>query len=301
MASTRLSAFRLRIGVLALVLLGMSAVPADAQGAAALLTDSTSLASADLPATLTALRVEILVPPGRSPERPPRPRDQWWARDKARHVVFSGLLTSRRSTFSSARPTGPRATRFPFRRPQVGPWASRRSCTTRPASTGGPAGKTSWQMPWGLGWPWGSFCCDGSGQRPSAACPSAGCPHRTQNAVSGPSGVEMRGPLDDPPIPLLAPPKPEVRSGWQVNFRSPNRVVIVRKGTKCVESLPDLRKLLDTVKQALFDPFFFVPKKGSVPVHRRTVCPSIVVGLSCRSGTKSRGADRFRRRCRATP
>jgi len=93
MTLTRLCASRPRVGVLAVVLLGMSAVPADAQGAAALLTDSTSLASADLPATLTALRVEILVPPGRSPERPPRPRDQWWARDKARHVVFSGLLT----------------------------------------------------------------------------------------------------------------------------------------------------------------------------------------------------------------
>lgn len=28
-----------------------------------------------------------------APARPPRPQDKWWARDKARHVVFSGLWT----------------------------------------------------------------------------------------------------------------------------------------------------------------------------------------------------------------
>ena len=28
-----------------------------------------------------------------APARPPRPQDKWWARDKARHVVFSALWT----------------------------------------------------------------------------------------------------------------------------------------------------------------------------------------------------------------
>ena len=78
--------------VLAIVLLGMSAPPVDASDPGVSCTEPPGPSSATLPPTLTALRVEILVPRRPVPRRPSS-RDRWWARDKARHVVFSGLWT----------------------------------------------------------------------------------------------------------------------------------------------------------------------------------------------------------------
>lgn len=71
--------------------LGISAAGAHARVAAPPPTDSVAGPSANLPSTLTALRVEMLVP-GPRPSRASHP-DPWLARDKARHVVFSGLWT----------------------------------------------------------------------------------------------------------------------------------------------------------------------------------------------------------------
>jgi len=74
------------------LLVGMPTAGANAWHTPALTTDSVASTPASLPPTLTALRVDLLVPPTRPARRPP-PRDRWWARDKARHVVFSGLWT----------------------------------------------------------------------------------------------------------------------------------------------------------------------------------------------------------------
>lgn len=93
MPSRLFSAFRLRLCVLVVLLLGGLAVSAEAREPPVSSPDSLLPASTDLPPTLTALRVKILVPPGRSAERPSPSRERWWARDKARHVVFSGLWT----------------------------------------------------------------------------------------------------------------------------------------------------------------------------------------------------------------
>ncbi len=74
------------------VLIGMPAAGADARVTAGSSAEPVRPSSGDLPPTLTALRVEILVPPTRPSHRRSR-SDRWLARDKARHVVFSGLWT----------------------------------------------------------------------------------------------------------------------------------------------------------------------------------------------------------------
>ena len=74
------------------LLVGMPAAGANAWAAPPSAADSVASTPAALPSTLTGLRVELLVPPRRPARRPVR-RDRWWARDKARHLVFSGLWT----------------------------------------------------------------------------------------------------------------------------------------------------------------------------------------------------------------
>ena len=74
------------------LLVGLPAAGANAWAAPPPAADSVASTPAPLPPTLTGLRVELLVPPTRPARRPAR-RDRWWARDKARHVVFSGLWT----------------------------------------------------------------------------------------------------------------------------------------------------------------------------------------------------------------
>lgn len=81
-----------RLWVWVAVLIGMLAVSIDARVAAGSPADSVRVPSGDLPPTLTALRIEILTPPTRPSRRRSR-SDRWFARDKARHVVFSGLWT----------------------------------------------------------------------------------------------------------------------------------------------------------------------------------------------------------------
>jgi len=92
MISRPLFAVRPWPGVLAVVLLGMSASPANAHEPGVSGMEAPPPSTETLPPTLTALRVEILVP-RRPSARPSSSRDRWWARDKARHVVFSGLWT----------------------------------------------------------------------------------------------------------------------------------------------------------------------------------------------------------------
>jgi len=92
MTPMRFLVVRPRLCALALALLGMPVASAHAQDAPTSPAESTSPSSAAAPTSLTALRVELLAPP-RSPSERPTPRDPWLARDKARHVVFSGLWT----------------------------------------------------------------------------------------------------------------------------------------------------------------------------------------------------------------
>lgn len=75
--------------VLAAVLLG--GAPAHAQLKAEAVTRPAPAFCADLSPTLSALRARLVSPTERSPR--PESRDRWVARDKARHVVFSGLWT----------------------------------------------------------------------------------------------------------------------------------------------------------------------------------------------------------------
>ena len=85
---------------LALVLFVLSAVvgggplaPAHAQLRASPAAHSAA-SPADLPPSLSALRSQLFAPTGPpSPPNAERREDRWIARDKARHVVFSGLWT----------------------------------------------------------------------------------------------------------------------------------------------------------------------------------------------------------------
>ena len=86
---------RLGLVLLTAVVLGGPLVPAHAQLKPSATAHAAPAAStADLPPTLSALRSQLFAPA----ERAPRPNaddreDRWLARDKARHVVFSGLWT----------------------------------------------------------------------------------------------------------------------------------------------------------------------------------------------------------------
>lgn len=75
-----------------LLLVGVPTAGTDAQAVPTSTIDSVASTPASLPPTLAGLRVALLVPSTR-PARQPADRDRWWARDKARHVVFSGLWT----------------------------------------------------------------------------------------------------------------------------------------------------------------------------------------------------------------
>ncbi|MFB6279320.1 MAG: hypothetical protein ABEK75_07425, partial [Salinibacter sp.] len=81
-----------------LLLVGMALVgPTESRGARPPSPDCLEAERGALPPTLSALRLALRIPPCRSLRRPLRAarpsKDRWLARDKARHVVFSGLWT----------------------------------------------------------------------------------------------------------------------------------------------------------------------------------------------------------------
>jgi uncharacterized protein YfiM (DUF2279 family) len=71
--------------------------PTESRGARPLSTDCPGVEASALPTTLSGLRLALRIPLCRPLSRPPRAarpsEDRWLARDKARHVVFSGLWT----------------------------------------------------------------------------------------------------------------------------------------------------------------------------------------------------------------
>lgn len=83
-------------GVLILVAFALVGAT-ESQGARPASMDCLSAERAPLPPTLSALRLALQFPPCRSSRpslRTARPsEDRWLARDKAKHVVFSGLWT----------------------------------------------------------------------------------------------------------------------------------------------------------------------------------------------------------------
>ena len=79
------------LGLLLLAAVLLGGTPAHAQLKAEGATRPAPAFCADLPSTLSALRARLFSPTERSPR--PESRDRWVARDKARHVVFSGLWT----------------------------------------------------------------------------------------------------------------------------------------------------------------------------------------------------------------
>lgn len=83
-------------GVLVLVAIALVG-STESRGARFSSTDCPSVERSALPPTLSGLRIALRVPPCHSlnrSKRAPRPsEDQWLARDKARHVLFSGLWT----------------------------------------------------------------------------------------------------------------------------------------------------------------------------------------------------------------
>lgn len=81
-----------------LLLIGMAlAGPTESRGARLASTDCPRAERGPLPPTRSALRLALRIPSCRPLNRPLRSRrpseDEWIARDKARHVVFSGLWT----------------------------------------------------------------------------------------------------------------------------------------------------------------------------------------------------------------
>lgn len=82
-----------------LLLVGMALVgPTESRGAGPPPPDCPEAERGALPPTLSALRLALRIPPCRPLDRSPRAarpssEDQWLARNKAKHVAFSGLWT----------------------------------------------------------------------------------------------------------------------------------------------------------------------------------------------------------------
>lgn len=83
-------------GVLILVVVALAG-STESRGARLGPVDCPGVERGALPPTLSGLRLALRFPPCRSPSRSPRAarpsKDEWIARDKAKHVVFSGLWT----------------------------------------------------------------------------------------------------------------------------------------------------------------------------------------------------------------
>ncbi|MFB6231395.1 MAG: hypothetical protein ABEL04_09575 [Salinibacter sp.] len=78
-----------------LLLVGVALVgPTESRGAFLSSTDCPDVETNALPTTLSGLRLALLFPSCRPGDKPLRAaQDRWLARDKAKHVVFSGLWT----------------------------------------------------------------------------------------------------------------------------------------------------------------------------------------------------------------
>lgn len=83
-------------GMLVLVAVAL-VIPTESRGARPPSTDCPNAEQGALPPTLSALRLALQFPPCRPLNRPLRAArpstDRWLARDKAKHVAFSGLWT----------------------------------------------------------------------------------------------------------------------------------------------------------------------------------------------------------------